>query len=77
MTYVIYKLKSNSTGRVYIGYETTTSDHDSTPDDLIAKMQVVSNKCCDSQEHFFHSYLRQNVPEKRALGIFAQLHGCL
>ena len=63
MTYVIYKLKSNSTGRVYIGYETTESDLTSITDDLVAEMQMASNKCCDPQEDFQHEYLRRNVPE--------------
>lgn len=63
MTYVIYKLKSNSTGRDYIGYETTESDNDSIIDDLVVAMRMASNKCCDPQEHFSHSYLRRNVPE--------------
>lgn len=63
MTYVIYKLKSNSTDRVYVGYETTVSDYDSKIDDLVAEMQMASNKCCDPQERFQHAYLRQNVPE--------------
>lgn len=63
MTYVIYKLKSNSTGRIYIGYETTESDSDSIINDLIAAMRKVSNKYYDPQEQFYHDYLRQNVPE--------------
>lgn len=63
MTYVIYRLKSSDTGRAYIGYETTESDHDSMINDLIAAMRKVSDKYYDPQEHFYHDYLRQNVPE--------------
>lgn len=63
MTYVIYRLESVFTNRFYIGYETTESDHDSTINDLVAEMQMASNKCCDPQEQFYHYYLRQNVPE--------------
>lgn len=63
MTYVIYKLRSTFTDRVYIGYESTESDSVSRIDELVAAMRKVSNKYYDPQEHFTHSYLRRNVPE--------------